>query len=248
MKKLIVSGCSFTFDDFCWPTSLANKLDVPLVNVGMGSQGNDLIKKSIIAQIEKELLTNNPKDLLVGIMWTGTDRWGYRGEDIKEVKQVSWGDYYPGQIQNPRSILNECIPNWYIINAGWKNKKSEIYYKNFHSEIGSIIETLEDILFTQLYLNSKGISYFMSTYMDILGSKSSVDISTHIETSYIYKNIDFTKFLPVVSCYDYLSEHCPQGMPKDGGNHPLANGHTYFTEEIIFPYLVKNLNLEVTKK
>ena len=49
MKKVIVSGCSFTFEDWNWPKYLIKHLNVPtrdLINVGMASQGNGLISKN----------------------------------------------------------------------------------------------------------------------------------------------------------------------------------------------------------
>ena len=57
----------------------------------------------------------------------------------------------------------------------------------------------------------------------------------------MYRNIDFTKFLPVQGCYEYLLKNFPQGLPNDGGDHPTVNGHKHFAEEIILPYLLGNI-------
>ena len=81
MKTLIDAGCSFTFEPWNWPTLTAQSFGLSLSNIAMASQGNDLIKKTIIAQVEKELQTKKPEDLLVGVMWSGADRWSYRTGD-----------------------------------------------------------------------------------------------------------------------------------------------------------------------
>jgi hypothetical protein len=73
-KKLIASGCSFTFEPWSWPTPTSQLLNMDLINVGMGSQGNGLISKKIIYTVDKELKKTKPEDILVGIMWSGIDR------------------------------------------------------------------------------------------------------------------------------------------------------------------------------
>ena len=72
MKKVIVSGCSFTFEDWNWPKFLRKHLNVSkqnLINVGMASQGNGLISKKLIYVVNKELETTKPEDILVGVMF-----------------------------------------------------------------------------------------------------------------------------------------------------------------------------------
>jgi len=239
MKKLIVGGCSFTFEDWCWPTHLANSLEVELVNLGMGSQGNDLIKKTIIAQVEEELKAHQPQDLLVGIMWTGVDRWSYRSDNTQA--DTNWGyTTIANKINNPRSIVSGTNTHWFFMNSHWDNIQSTLYYKNFHSHIGSMIETLEDVMFTQLYLKSKNIKYFMTTYMDIFGNKTNIDLKNNLETAYLYDNIDFSKFLPIKGCYEYIVDNYPEGMPKDGGDHPIESGYNFFTKKVILPFLTSN--------
>ena len=84
MKKIIVSGCSFTFEDWNWPKYLIKHLNVPtrdLINVGMASQGNGLISKKLIYAVNKELENTDSKDMLVGVMWSGIDRVDFHSEN-----------------------------------------------------------------------------------------------------------------------------------------------------------------------
>tara|TARA_B100001287_G_scaffold269997_1_gene268147 strand:+ start:9509 stop:10291 length:783 start_codon:yes stop_codon:yes gene_type:complete len=246
MKKLIVGGCSFTYEDWCWPEQVYKELkkipsfnDLELVNVAMGSNGNDLIKKSIVAQVEKELKTTKPEDITVGVMWSGPDRWSFHSEDKLDAND--WGkNGIVDNIHNPRSIV-ENFNKWYFINAFWDNEHSLLYYSTFHSNIGSIINTLECIIFLQLYLESKHIQYFMTTYLDIFNPLDfDLDIKNHPETGYLYQNINFNKFLPVDGCYEYLKKNYPEGIPIGKDNHPFKSGHKYFAKNAILPFMLKN--------
>ena len=249
MKKLIAGGCSFTYEDWCWPGQVYNELkkassfdDLELFNVGMGSNGNDLIKKSIVAQVEEELKTTRPEDIVVGVMWSGPDRWSFYSQEHLDAND--WGGNAKSNTINPRSIVKDHY-KWYFMNAGWVNDHSTLYYSTFHSDIGSIINTLECIIFLQLYLESKNIGYFMTTYLDILKPLNfDLDIKNNPETGYLHQNINFNKFLPVKGCYEYLKENYPEGVPSEGDNHPFESGHKYFAKNVILPFMLKNNLIE----
>lgn len=255
MKKLITGGCSFTYEDWCWPSQLQKELkkvssryntttfdDLELVNVAMGSNGNDLIKKSIVAQVEKELKTTKPEDIVVGVMWSGIDRWSFHSE--KQLDANDWGGNGNSNVNNPRSIVKDHY-KWYFMNAGWVNDHSTLYYSTFHSDVGSYIRTLECIIFLQLYLEAKQIKYFMTTYMDIFNIQHiPINIKTSPETEYLYQMVKFNKFLPVKGCYEHLTQYYPEGMPNDEGIHPFPSGQEYFAKNVILPFLLQHNVIE----
>jgi len=193
MKKvLIASGCSFTFEKWNWPGHLGGNLDLHIINVGMASQGNGLISRKLIYAVENALRKYSPDEILVGVMWSGTDRAEYHTHDGSNVNHWGFSEIDPN-VKNPTNVV-KGHNNWRIMNHHWDNKESLIYYENFHTVVYGMVLTIEHILRVQWYLKNLGIDYFMSTYMDILGDKNLVE---NREVNHLFKMINFDTFLPV---------------------------------------------------
>lgn len=241
-KTLLASGCSFTFEPWNWPTFVCNQMDYDLINVGMASTGNGLISKKVIYQVDKLLKTHKPEDIVVGVMWSGIDRNDFYTEDSKKINNIN------GWIENPTNVI-EGHKNWVITNYMWDIPHAKLWYENFHTSIGSMIQTIQNILMVQWFLERKNIKYFMSTYLDIFNIHGSDGIVKSPEVDYLYNMIDFTKFLPVSGCHEWVKENYNElgfnGPDKNGyiGIHPTEFGHTKFAEEVIVPYLKNNLLL-----
>lgn len=242
MKKvLLVSGCSFTFEDWNWPGYLGRDYDLKIINVGMGSQGNGLIARKLIYTLDKLLKEYKPEEILVGVMWSGTDRHEFYREEYKN--SAYWGGYPEDyvKVKNPTEVI-ENKPNWYILNHHWPNKESVMYYENFHTIVQGMVLSLEHIIRTQLFLKNAGVDYFMTTYVDIFSDHKLMD---NDEVSYLYKNVDFRYFLPVKGCYEWVKEnYIKSGFnPPDENNyigiHPTPFGHEMFSNEVIKPFLNK---------
>ena len=100
-KTILVSGCSFTFEPWCWPTFTTNELETNLINVGLASQGNSLISKKLIYNTDKFLKSNSNEDLVVGVMWSGIDRHDFHiDEEIKLANIDGW-------LENPTKIIDD---------------------------------------------------------------------------------------------------------------------------------------------
>ena len=242
MKKvLLASGCSFTFEDWNWPGHLSDEYNLKVVNVGMGSQGNGLIARKLIYTLNKLLKEYKPEEILVGVMWSGTDRHEFYREYY--VNSLSWGGYPNGYdgVKNPTSVIDNK-PYWYIINHHWKNKESLDYYKNFHTVIQGMVLSLEHIMRTQMFLEKLGVDYFMSTYINIFEDNK---LMNNDEVLYLYNQINFDYFLPVKGCYEWVKDnHKTLGFnPPDNNNyigiHPTSFGHKMFVNEIITPFLLE---------
>lgn len=236
MKKvLIASGCSFTFEKWNWPGHLGRDIGVEIINVGMGSQGNGLISRKLIYAVETALRKYRPEEILVGVMWSGTDRVEYHTHDGSNV--IHWGTkIFDPNIKNPTNVVKGQY-NWRIMNHHWDNKESLNYYENFHTSIYGMVVTIEHVLRIQWYLKHLGIDYFMSTYMDIFGDKI---LTENSEVDYLFKMIDFETFLPIKGCYEWVKENYSKlGLPSNDktATHPTSFGHRKFSEEVIEPYL-----------
>jgi hypothetical protein len=247
MKKILLSsGCSFTFEDWNWPGHLSKQLNIELLNVGMASQGNALISRKAIYNVERLLENYNNSEILVGIMWSGIDRAEYYSPQDTDVNFWGFGNNKipkDGRIKNPTNVVENQY-NWRIMNYNWENTECVLYYENYHNAVSSMVYTIEHILRVQWYFHKIGIDYFMSTYVDIFKDKT---LLNHPEISYLYNQIDFSKFLPVSGCHEWVKEN----YGNDGGFnapdangyigiHPTSFGHEKFTQEVIMPF-IKNM-------
>jgi hypothetical protein len=237
-KTILVSGCSFTFEHWCWPTFTTNELETNLINVGLASQGNGLISKKLIYNVDKFLKSNSNEDLVVGVMWSGIDRHDFHiDEEIKLANIDGW-------LENPTKIIDDKNLNssWLIVNHHWKTPQSKIWYENYHTDIGALIFTIQNIVFTQMYLEKNKVKYFMTTFMDIF--KPFNHLLNHPEIKYLYDLIDFDKFVQIDGCHEWVKENYGNNggfnLPDNKGYqgyHPTEFGHKRFANEVIVPYI-----------
>lgn len=258
-KVLITSGCSFTetteLDTNNWKTwpihlykILENHGYTKFINCAMGSQGNGLISRGIIYNVCKALETYDSEDILVGIMWSSSNRMDYR---CTSPDLLSFGNTNTdGWIENPTSFVDGASKNWVIMNAGWTNEESQTYYKYFHDFTGSTIYSIEHILRTQYFLQAKGIKYFFTDFTDNnIVDKTSADYALfQKEIDYLYNLIDFDHYLPVSSEHrwvyensktkeEFYEKHFFNGR-RASWIHPNREQHKEFVENIVYPHIV----------
>lgn len=236
-KILLTSGCSFVFEPWNWPTFVKDELDFDLLNVGMASQGNGLISKKVIYNVEELLKKYKPEDIIVGVMWSGIDRKDFFVQDYKNNGNID------GWIENPTHII-EGHNNWLITNFSWKIQHAQYWYQHFHSHVGSMVETIERVLYTQWYLEKNNIKYFMSSFLDIFHGNNANFLLESKEVDYLYKQINFDTFLPVKGCHEWVKENYGDkggfNEPDNTGYigiHPTEFGHQKFANEIIVPFI-----------
>ena len=129
----------------------------------------------------------------------------------------------------------------------WKIPLAKMWYRHFHTDVGATIQTIENILRTQWYLEKNNIKYFMTTYMDIFGFM--VNHGKDADVKYLLDMVNFDTFLDVNGCYEWVRDNCDHthAFPDSGaddkmGNHPTEHGHQKFTEQIITPHIKKYVN------
>ena len=246
-KLLLTGGCSFSecisshIDT--WPRHLYRTLESlgysEHGSSAMGSQGNGLISRGIIYNVTQALKTHQPQDILVGVMWSGSDRHDFRCTDpnllgfvTKQIKN--------GWMKNPTGFVKDATPNWVILNKRWDNPEAEAYYRTFHDNIGSSIYSIEHVLRTQWFLQSRGVPYFFSDYID--NNLVAVENLQHDEVRYLYEQIDRSQYLPVTSEYNWVRNnskllHLWPKEAKKGPMHPTTEHHKEFTDQVIMPWL-----------
>ena len=235
-KLLITSGCSFTDPSFAWPYQLSKRYDFNIENVALPSQGNGLISRKLINILEQYPVNYHSDDIIVGVMWSGINRY---------ERIIESGDEYVGPPylhQNPTWAVysDKGRGRWRIMSHEWvKSEDCLTHYKIFNNEISSMVQTLEHILRTQWYLNICNIKYFMSSFMNIFNDEK---IMNHPDVKYLYEMVDFSKFLPIKGFYEWNKENYPvegfDNLKLDW--HPNEFGNVKLTEEIIIPHLIKN--------
>jgi len=252
-KVLITSGCSFSecisTDPVTWPRHLYRTLEQcgfdKHISAAMGSQGNGLISRGVIYNVVKALETYEPENILVGVMWSGSNRHDYRCRDVTDLSFVK-NKIHNGWIENPTNFVPDGDKNWVILNINWtetKNVEAETYYRMFHDEMGSAIYSLEHINRTQDFLQRNNIKYFFTDYVN-----GNLILDHHVgnpEVDYLYKLIDKSKYLPVMSEFDWLVKNTAfSHLWKDKSHryweHPTTEMHKEFVDQVIYPFLLQN--------
>lgn len=252
-KHLVASGCSFSLtrtpklpnESKGWPYWVAQGLNAQEHNTAMGSQGNDLIARKAIHKVV-ELLDSGvaPEEILVGIVWSGADRKDFYSSEVPADFPVNES----GWIKNPEQFVegNQTQGGWVIMSSGWMHQYSKVWYEHFYDEVGAHINTYERIHWTQSYLKSVGVNYFMTTYMsNVIDYMNTPANSDHTEFFYtckddpniawMHNSIDWTHFLPVSS----YSAWCAANHSdfEDFYDHPHDYHAENFSNQVILPFV-----------
>lgn len=234
-KILITSGCSFSDVESnniitTWPAWLRDSLGLELSSTGMSSQGNGLISRKIIYDIQRLSKFVSYSDMLVGIMWSGPPRSEiYKRKGIRITDDANRRNMVT--IQNPTTV-NKISNKWYVMNPWWNGYPYVSEYYSLMDMEYLYIKTYEDILRTQDFLKVRGINYFMTTYTGEVFHESSI----FDETKHLYDMVDFDNFLDVEGCYEWCRDNTSIPFPpKD--NHPSSEQHKIFTNQVIIPFL-----------
>jgi len=229
---LITGGCSFSFDDFTWPVHLADHLKFEHYQTGWGSSGNGFISRRVIKKVS-ELIDQgeNTDNILVGIMWSSADRYEiYSSEPYIYNSLAIPRCSETGICQWPE---DDTAGQWIIINSGFSNELSKIYYRTLYDPTQSMIYTYEHVLRTQWFLEKYNIKYFMTTFTsDAFNENVNKPQILHLK-----KLIDWNNFLPISGCYDWVKENSKYDFPDVRDFHPGREQHKEFVEKVIIPYL-----------
>lgn len=144
MKKILVVGCSFSHHtegqyskiENSWVDYIKGEFskNLYIINLSQPGASNELIKRIVTKKVLEERW-----DYVI-VQWSTIDRWDY---PIQHKEHNTFVRYWP---------------------AGSNLEgKHEYFYKHYYSVYGAVIDTLENILFTQQLLDSENIPYSMIT-------------------------------------------------------------------------------------
>jgi hypothetical protein len=222
-KKLLVSGCSFTYNnsdsDICsWPYYLRDLAGFEQVyDCSQSGAGSNHVFNSVINEVE----TNpdiNVQDTLVIIMWSGLTRTDVIAE--QDVTK-SW-----------HHMSNYCFDDQFatlsIRNSVDKSTPLDQLcrqYKKLVSVDAQVYESLIKIVALKAYLDQKGFRSIITSWKDP---------QSELENTTIARNI-VDSALSTLNNIKYLDSYAVNLKETDG--HPTPDAYLGWTREHLLPYL-----------
>jgi hypothetical protein len=201
-KNILIVGCSFshhiTDEDGVKQNGWADWLNeefsdsLYVQNISIPGASNELIKRIVTKK------TLEKKWDYVIIQWSTIDRWDY-----------------PICVNDSPTLVR------YWPNGSNLEGKTEHFYKHYYSVYGAVIDTLENILFTQQLLDSENIPYSMITIGNLF------TLSTTIE--------QIKKLMQSYGNYYELQENVLEKMERM---------QTLFEDADSLPFLLKKINYD----
>jgi hypothetical protein len=240
-KYLVTGGCSFSechthdrhgnAENKTWPIALRERMpEYEHWCEAMGAQGNHLIGHRVQHRVSQLLKSADAKDILVGVMWSGSDRWAFYHD-----KKHTFSKNLDGWQLNPVVVTDLDPGGWIMCNHHWTHEFNEPYYKYYANRVYSQIQTLEAIVNLQRFLRERNVQYFMTTNFTSTFDQS---LRNHPSCEWIWDQIDFSVFLPVTNEHDWVKEHCP--IPGAKNFHPRNEQHQAFVDQVIWPWIQQN--------
>ena len=153
MKKLITCGCSFTDSlALAWPKYLSQLNKCKVINKGLGGVGNYYIANAVYDTVV------NSDDTSVIVMWSGIDRIDM-AVSKREFHYFDRTEARNGWLHSGGKMLFD--------NSKSKDRYWHNYYKTYHTEEDSYIQTLQHMIGVQEFLSNRKIPYMFLTYKDI---------------------------------------------------------------------------------
>jgi hypothetical protein len=178
-KNFILSGCSFTHNDESWSHILEKKLpDSNVYNLGMPAAGNYIISSLCISKVSDLISSGvNPKEIFVIVQWSGLSRSAFVCEKKSPANSVHFDKCRSRTVYNQISGENSRFC-WNINPRSGSKQGAQAYWDTYESKYWSgersFIESLENILRVQWFLESKEVNYLMFNGWDIFTNNNSL--------------------------------------------------------------------------
>lgn len=189
---ILTNGCSYTVGDENWPNGFANygytfydhfdpigKYDI--VNIGAGGAGNTLIRRKTYHAFNGVKYKNNIDYAI--IQWSTIDRWDYP-VFVSEDRASN----FPRMNMHPERI-NKIN---YMHNGTRTDGYAKDFYEKYYSIHGAVIDTLENIYHTQLYLKDMNIPYKMITIGNLFQMDVAIDKLHNLQKRQDFKAGDYS--------------------------------------------------------
>jgi len=225
-KNLLVSGCSFTYNNHesavcSWPYYLRDLAEFKQVyDCSQSGVGSNHIFNSIVNEIETNPAIR-PDNTLIIVMWSGLSR-----TDVIATNDVTKPWHHMSNYD-----FDETFSTFSIFNNVSKTGVNSITedlcidYKKLISSDAQIYESCLKIIALESYLRDKGFSFVFTSWNDPTQELNIVSIGSIIKSK--LKNID------------YLGNFAKAHNLLEPCGHPTPNGYLGWTREKLLPYLSK---------
>lgn len=268
IKYLITGGCSFSTElGNTWVKCLENYLkdiypELVACHTAGISQGQELIQKKVILAITEALgLGFDPSEILVSVMWSGTNRKAFYIDNKETINLLldSWKDHIGGAQGQFISLTDykdiTIDPNYHTkASSAYYNPEGGWYYttdgsdsidgiKEFYlldresSGPGKVHISLENMIFLQNFCNLKQIRFLQQIYMndvyeDILAKKD------HPIINYLFRQLDMKNFV-TVGLYEFTLEKSQHesGWFESDNLHPSSKANLDYFKNLLQPYI-----------
>lgn len=234
-KNLIVSGCSFTYnnsaDTACsWPVYLRDLGGFNrLLDTSLPGAGNNHIARSLQWCIETSDVT--PEDSLVVVMWSGNDR-----DDSIISSEFIKPNYLRGDVfYNYTDSVSSAV-------TGGAQGESNVKL-NFFKDLNFIkshqsraVENYLLVSGTWHYLNSLGYKFIFLDYLDRSLPNRSDDFDIRLFLPKTLRGRYDSMFVDIANIYAWCLKH--QYLSSDDF-HPTPDGHLDWTRQVLIPALLK---------
>ena len=178
------------FSKKTWPAIIAKNNYLDYYCFAYPGIGNQVILDDLLRAV-----ANHGNNMFYIINWTWIDRYDYI------------------DINQPNSF-------WSTIRPGQNDGKSNFYYKNFHSELVTKLQSLTQIYTAIQALNTTGCKFIM-TYMDY----AVLDQKWHAPESVCWLQEQCKNHLSDFSGQNFLDWSRQKGFPESKHWHPLEPAH-----------------------
>lgn len=224
-KNLLVSGCSFTYNNsenyVCsWPYYLRDLAGFGEVyDCSQSGAGSNHIFNSVINEIETNPAINNI-DTLIIVMWSGLTRTDVIAtEDITKnwhnMSNYKFNDQYA-----TLSIFND-VDSSSLVDQLCR------HYKKIVSPDAQIYESIIKIIALKMYLNSQGFKSIITSWKDPELELKDVNINSKIVQSAV----------STLDSLEYLDSYATRKNLKESDGHPSPDGYLNWTRDHLIPCL-----------
>lgn len=172
--NILVSGCSFTAEAWSWASHFEDHNHY-VANIAQHGAGNTYIRRQIQREIfEKTRLDGSKKYDYVIVQWSTIDRWEYPFIITSETDSpIIEFEHKKGE-----NVIGNVA---YNRNGTSMDGKCGLFYETFYSKYGQLLNTLDDIYYTQLFLENLKIPYRMVSIANFLTTEISFDTIKNIK-------------------------------------------------------------------
>ena len=220
-ENLLVSGCSFTFNnsdvDICsWPYYLRDLVNFTNVkDCSQSGAGSNHIFNSVINEIETDSVINNENTFVI-VAWSGLTRTDVIANNDLTKKWHHMSNYKFDSNYSTLSIFNSVDGSTSLDNLCK-------LYKTLVDVDAQILESAIKIIALKNYLTNKKLNHVFVQYQNLSSELDHLNLQIKSQTE---------------NCFDNIKPIGDNATEFELDGHPTPNAYLSWTKQCLIPYLV----------